>query len=220
MCVIVVFVGPPGAGKGIQAMRVAASRGLRHVSTGELLRDAVEEGTDLGREASRQLNAGRLVPDDVMLALIDELLEGGSQDRGYVFDGFPRTVPQAEGFDTLLAKRGAGIDWVVLVDVDRKTAEARLLSRVTCPSCGATMNLLSDPPRVEGTCNACGGKLEVRSDDSVGVIEARFEQYERLTRPLVDYYESRGKLLRIDGSASVADVEKAVNESIDAAMGG
>jgi len=204
--VIVVFLGPPGAGKGTQAKRLAAELDLPHVSTGDLLRSAVERGTPLGREAALYLDKGSLVPDETMLGLVAELLDRGDNARGLVLDGFPRTTPQAERFDRLLDERGRAVDIVFLLDITEEEAVRRLSSRVWCPKCGGVHNLVADPSAVDGICDSCGGRLEQRSDDARDVITARFEEYRRLTQPTLDYYRALRKLHSVDAGRPMDDV--------------
>jgi adenylate kinase len=204
--VIVVFLGPPGAGKGTQAKRLAAEMGVLHVSTGDVLRSAVERGTPLGREAALYLDRGSLVPDETMLALVGELLDRGDHARGLVLDGFPRTTPQAEEFDRLLSERGRAVDLVFLLDITEEEAVRRLTARVWCPKCGGVHNLVADPSAVEGICDSCGGRLEHRSDDARDVIAARFEEYRRLTQPTLEYYRAQGKLHAMDAGRPMDDV--------------
>lgn len=203
---IVVFFGPPGAGKGTQAKRVAAKLGVPHVSTGDLLRSAVEHGTLLGREAALYLDKGALVPDATMLGLVGELLDRPDHARGLVLDGFPRTTPQAEGLDRLLGERGRVLDLVLFLDITEEEAVRRLTARVSCPKCGSIHNLLADPSAKDGICRACGVRLEHRSDDSRDVITARFEEYRKLTQPTLDYYRALGKLESVDAGRPIDDV--------------
>jgi len=216
---IVVFLGAPGAGKGTQAKRVAATLGVPHVSTGELLRGAVEEGTELGVQAREYLDAGRLVPDDVMLGIIRALLAKPEYRKGFVLDGFPRTVPQAEGLDGILAEGAKAIDRVVFLDIPEATAIERLTARVSCPRCGAAYNAVTKPPAVPGTCDVCGAGLEKRSDDDRETVASRFEQYERATRPVIEYYSRDGRLTRIEAGGTIEDVGQAVLAALDSGRG-
>jgi adenylate kinase len=213
--VIVVFLGPPGAGKGTQAKRLAAKLGLPHVSTGDLLRSAVERGTPLGREAALYLDKGSLVPDETMLGLVGELLDRGDHARGLVLDGFPRTTPQAEGLDRILSERGRAVDLVILLDIDEEEAVRRLTARVWCPKCGGVHNLVADPSAVKGICDACGGRLEQRSDDARDVIAARFEEYRRLTQPAVNRYRALGRLHSVDAGRPMDSVTAEIGAAVD-----
>lgn len=212
--VIVVFFGPPGAGKGTQATRLAAKLGLPHVSTGDLLRSAVERGTPLGKEAALYLDRGSLVPDETMLGLVGELLDRPDHARGLVLDGFPRTTPQAEGLDRLLSERGRAVDLVLLLDITEEEAVRRLTARVWCPKCGGIHSLLTDPSAAQVTCCSCGVRLEHRSDDNRDVIAARFKEYRRLTQPTLDHYRTLGRLESVDAGRPVDEVTAEVAAAV------
>lgn len=212
---IIVLVGAPGAGKGTHAKLVAKKLGLPHVSSGDALREAVERGTPLGIEAGPHMKAGALVPDEVLLTWADGLLTRPEYASGVILDGFPRTLPQAEGLTKLLRKRGRSIDCVMLLDIEEDDAVARLSSRVSCPKCGAVYNMISKPPTREGTCDACAASLEMRSDDNKATIRARFREYHRLTEPMVEYYRSRGMLSSVPTAGPIADVERALEAALD-----
>lgn len=216
---IIVLLGAPGAGKGTQAKQIASSLGIPHVSTGDLLRGAVEEGTELGVQAKGYLDAGTLVPDDVMLGIIGDLLPRNEYERGFILDGFPRTVPQAEGLDEILARDGKTIDRVLFLDVSKEVAVRRLTSRVSCPRCGAAYNLITQPPKTQDVCDMCGAALERRSDDDRETVEARFEQYERSTRPVIDYYSRDGRLASIEAGGSVEETDRAVRDVLSGRRG-
>jgi len=198
----VVLLGPPGAGKGTIAVRVARELGLLHLSTGDVLRDEVARGTDLGRRARAFMERGELVPDDVVLAMVKERVRGR---RGVLLDGFPRTLAQAEGLARFLP-----VDVVVDLAVSKDEVVRRLSGRRVCPRCGAVYNVVTQPPRAEGTCDRCGEALVQRPDDAPEVVARRYEVYERDSRPLVDYYRKRGVLATVDGArapdAVAADV--------------
>ncbi len=211
---IIVLLGAPGAGKGTQAKRLVEKRGFSHVSTGDLLRDAVSRGTKLGRQADEFMKGGRLVPDAVVLGLVEELFEAGTS-ADIILDGFPRTVPQAEGLDALLSKRGMAVDCVVFIDITVDEAIRRLSSRVSCSSCGAVYNLLWKPPATDGVCDACGGELTRRSDDEPEAIERRFTEYHAATKPLTDYYRSRGILRAVDTTRTSEEIQSEIDEILD-----
>jgi adenylate kinase len=216
---IIVLVGPPGAGKGTHGRRIAAKRGWPHVSSGDLLRDAVESGTPLGVEAAKYMKAGTLVPDSIMLSWVEELLDKPEYARGLVLDGFPRTVPQAEGLDELLGKHGLAVDRVLYFDIDEDAAVRRLGARVSCSKCGVVYNLITNPPEDPEVCGRCGGKLEVREDDRVDTIRARFQEFRRLTEPMVDYYRSQGKVSVISTQGPIESVGQRVTAVLDALAG-
>jgi adenylate kinase len=213
---IVVLVGPPGAGKGTHGRRIAARRGWPHVSSGDLLRDAVERETTLGLQAARYMKWGSLVPDSIMLSWVEELLDNPEYASGLVLDGFPRTVPQAEGFDDLLARHGLAVDVVLHFDIDEEAAIRRLGSRVSCSKCGAVYNMISNPPEDPEVCGRCGGRLEVREDDRVETIRARFDEFRRLTEPMLGYYRSNGKVSVISTDGPIESVGKRVTAALDA----
>lgn len=217
---IIVFVGAPGSGKGTHARRTAERLGLSHVSTGDLLRDAVDKGSELGARASEYMQAGKLVPDEVMMDLIRTLLDRSEGKNGIIFDGFPRTLAQAEELDDLLAGRGLKVDKALLVDISEDEAVERLALRVSCPKCGAVHNLISNPPKVEGICDECGGPLEVRPDDRGETVRARFKEFRRLTEPVIDYYRAKGSLASVRTSGPVEEVAKNVAAALDDAGDG
>ena len=214
----VIFLGAPGAGKGTQARRLAAGSGVPQVATGDMLREAVAEGTPLGREAKRYMDRGALVPDEVVIGLVDERLSRPDAQPGYVLDGFPRTVAQAEALDALLRRRGQGLDRVVFFDVSREELVRRLTGRRICRQCGSTFHLVSAPPKVEGRCDQCGGELYQRADDAEGTVAHRLDVYNAQTAPLLDYYRVRGLLARVAGEGPVdrvaAAIQKAVKEPV------
>jgi len=212
--VIIVLLGAPGAGKGTQAKRLVEKRGFSHVSTGDLLRDAVSRGTELGRQADEFMKGGRLVPDAIVLGLVEELFEAGT-GADIILDGFPRTVPQAEGLGALLSKHGKAVDCVVFIDITVDEAIRRLSSRVSCSGCGAVYNLLWKPPATDGVCDACGGELTRRSDDEPEAIERRFTEYHAATKPLTDYYRSRGILRAVDTTRTSEEIQSDIDEILD-----
>lgn len=213
---IIVLVGPPGAGKGTHGRRIAARRGWLHVSSGDLLRDAVERQTPLGLEAAEYMKAGTLVPDSIMLSWVEELLEKPEYASGVVFDGFPRTVPQAAGLDELLGRHGIAVDEVLYFEIDEEAAVRRLGSRVSCSACGVVYNLISNPPEDSEVCGRCGGRLDVRADDRVETIRARFEEFRKLTEPMLEYYRSQGKASVISTDGSIESVGRRVTAALDA----
>jgi len=214
---IILLLGAPGAGKGTHAARIAEYTGLPHISSGALLRGAVESQTELGRRAKEYMDAGKLVPDEFMLAWIEELLDDPAYEKGIILDGFPRTIPQAEGLDALLKKKGLSIDLVLLLDIGQEAAANRLLSRVTCGKCGAIHNLAQDPMKVEGICDACGGELETRADDVRETIEKRFAEFRKLTAPMIEYYRAGGSFVTVNTERPVEAVRQEVKDVLDRA---
>ncbi|HEX2711745.1 MAG TPA: adenylate kinase [Candidatus Acidoferrales bacterium] len=206
----VIFLGPPGAGKGTQAKEVAKLYQVPHLSTGDMFRDHVARGTPLGLQAKPIMEHGELVPDDIVLGMIEERISRPDCCNGFVFDGFPRTLPQAEKLDGLLRGRGFGRPLVVHFAVDSERLVKRLTGRRTCRVGGEIYNIYDRPPKVPGRCDNDGGELVQRADDREEVIRERLAQYERQTRPLVEYYRRQGVLEDVDGSAEVGTVTQAV----------
>lgn len=207
----VILLGAPGAGKGTQGALLAKRHGVARISTGEVLRDAVRQDSPLGHEARGFMDAGELVPDDVILGLVREILAYGAHD-GFVLDGFPRTLEQADGLRDILAEMGAALDAVVVLTVDNDVLLKRLSGRRSCPACEAVYNVYFDPPSEPGTCDRCGAELMQRSDDDPETVMRRIEVYGNQTRPLVQYYEESGvPVVYIDGGRPVevvqADIE-------------
>lgn len=207
-----VFLGPPGAGKGTQAARAAERLSVPHISTGEILRRAVREGTELGRTAKGYMDRGALVPDDVVAGIVAERLSEPDCRDGFILDGFPRTTPQAEALDG--RTNGASL-LVLYFDLDDEEAVERLTGRRTCASCGANFHLKYMPPKVEGRCDRCGGELVQRSDDREETVRERLRVYHEQTRELVERYRALGRLAEIDANGS----PEAVGARIDARMG-
>jgi adenylate kinase len=212
---IIVFVGAPGSGKGTHARRQSERCGFAHVSTGDLLRDAVDKGTEIGKRAQEFMNAGKLVPDEIMMGLIRDLFDKAEGSPDIIFDGFPRTLAQAEELDELLSERGLAVDKVLLVDISEDDAVERLALRVSCPKCGAVHNIASNPPKVQGVCDECGGKLEVRPDDREETVRARFNEFRALTEPVIGYYRSKGNFTSVRTNGPVEEV----SANVAAALG-
>jgi adenylate kinase len=211
----VVFLGPPGAGKGTQARRVAARWGVLQIATGDLLREAVAAGTKLGHEAKRYMDAGELVPDGVIIGLAGETLDRPEARKGFVLDGFPRTLAQAEALDRLLQERGIGLDRVILFAVDDAELVRRLTGRRVCRQCGRNYHLEFSPPARPGVCDACGGELYQRTDDEEATVRRRLAVYQRDTRPLVEYYRRKGLLREIPANGTVDAVAEAVQKALE-----
>jgi adenylate kinase len=212
----VIFLGAPGAGKGTQARRLAAGWAVPQVATGDMLREAVAEGTPLGREAKRFMDSGALVPDEVVIGLVDERLARPDAASGYVLDGFPRTVAQAEALDALLRRRGQDLDRVIFFDVSRDELLRRLTGRRICRQCGTAFHLVSAPPRVAGRCDQCGGELYQRPDDAEATVAHRLDVYQKQTAPLLDYYRDRGLLVRVEGEGPVERVAESIQKAVRA----
>lgn len=196
---VVILLGAPGSGKGTTADRVKDEAGYKHVSTGDLLRAAVKEGTDVGKEAESYMKKGALVPDDVMIRIVEDVLDKGGDDASYMFDGYPRTIEQAKLLEESLERRRTGIKRVIFLDVPRDILIQRLTGRRICRSCGLSFHIVNIPPKVEGICDACGGELYQRPDDSEETIVNRLEVYNKQTESLISRYEKQGLLIRVDG---------------------
>jgi len=214
----VIFLGPPGAGKGTQARQLARAWSAAHVATGDMLRDAVRDGTHLGLEAKRYMDRGALVPDDVVIGLVDERLARDDAAGGWVLDGFPRTVAQAEALDQLLNRRGGEVDRVIFFDVAGDELRRRLTGRRVCRRCGATFHLASSPPAAAGRCDRCGGELYQREDDAADAVTHRLGVYTTQTTPLLDYYRRRGVLTEVAGKGRVEEVTEAIRQAVRAAV--
>jgi adenylate kinase len=208
----VVLLGPPGAGKGTQAQIIAGRLGVPAISTGDIFRANVSEGTDLGLEAKKYMDAGDLVPDEVTIGMVTDRLTHDDATEGFLLDGFPRNVHQAEVLDELLAAKGAAVDVVLELVVDDDEVVRRLSGRRTCRRCGHVWHLDFDPPATAGQCDRCGGELFQRDDDSEDTIRHRLEVYADQTSPLIGYYGDRGQLRGVDAAGPVEDVtERAIN---------
>lgn len=210
----VVVMGPPGAGKGTQAKLLAERHGLVHLSPGDLLREAVKEGTPLGLEAKAYMDRGSLVPDGLVIELMRARIRESGGARGLLFDGFPRTLAQADALDAMLSESGFALDMVVNVVLPEEEAIRRLTGRRVCRVCGANYHLEYRPPNAPGRCDLCGGELYQRSDDSEETARARFEVYRRQTEPLIAYYAARGLLRDVDGSGGVDEVAERLSRTL------
>ena len=210
-----VLFGPPGVGKGTQAERLKQSLNVAHVSTGDLFRDNLKRNTELGILAKSYMDRGALVPDEVTVGMVRERLKEPDTQSGVIFDGFPRTIAQAEALDRLLAERGGQIEKVVFIDAPEDVLLQRLGDRYTCKQCGAVYNANSKLPKVAGVCDNCGGEVYQRPDDRPEVQKRRIEIYLEQTAPLIEYFDRLGKLARIDGRQSVDKVYADVMAAID-----
>jgi len=216
----VIFLGPPGAGKGTQARDLAAEWGVPQVATGDMLREAAAAKTALGLEAKRHMDSGGLVPDEVVIGLVEERLARPDARAGFVLDGFPRTAAQAKALDAMLKARGIALDRVVFLDVSREELLRRLTGRRVCRQCGTPFHIVSAAPRVADRCDKCGGELYQRSDDSSEAVANRLDVYEKQTAPLLAYYRDRGLLADVGGEGPVnrvaGDIRKAVGRTVPA----
>lgn len=202
----VVLLGAPGAGKGTQAAKMVEEFGLAHISTGDMFRKAVAEGTAMGVEAKRYMDAGELVPDEVVIGIVKERLAEPDCDAGFILDGFPRTVGQADALTAALDSMGKKLDSVISIDVPREALVDRLTARRQCRDCGRIYNVMTDAPPADGRCGECGGEIYQRDDDTVETVTNRLDVYEAKTAPLIDYYRSAGLVRPIDGNRDVDSV--------------
>ena len=206
-----ILLGPPGAGKGTQAQRLMAHYGIPQLSTGEMLRAAVAEGSDLGKQAKSIMEAGDLVPDGLMIQLICQRIGREDCANGFILDGFPRTTAQAEALDAMLAERELQLDKVIAISVDEEALIERISGRFSCTDCGTGYHDSFKPPAVEGVCDECGGKIfERRKDDNRETVQARLQTYHQQTAQIIPYYDADGRLARVDGMAEIRAVGDAV----------
>lgn len=210
-----IMLGPPGAGKGTQAANIVRDYGVPHISTGDMLRDAVKNQTPMGMEAKRYMEAGDLVPDSVVIGIVKDRLQQSDTAKGFLLDGFPRTIPQAEALDAALGAIGRSVGKVVAILVDEEALVARLTGRRICRSCQAPFHVSFNPPQTADVCDRCGGELYQRTDDSEATVRNRLEVYRAQTEPLIEYYDKQGVVARIDGDQS----PDKVYEEIKAAIG-
>ena len=208
-----IFLGPPGAGKGTQARDLAREWNVAHIATGDMLREAVTAGTPLGAAAKRYMDQGALVPDDVIIGLIAERLGQSDARDGFLLDGFPRTIGQAEALEQLLKDLDVAVDAVIYFDVSEPELIRRLTGRRVCRACGHSFHLVSSPPAREGVCDACGGELYQRVDDTESTVRHRLDVYGRQTSPLLDFYRGRGLLTTVPGEGRIEDVRAAIRRS-------
>lgn len=195
----IIILGAPGAGKGTQAKKLSAKYNIPHISTGDIFRSIIKKGTELGKLAKEYIDKGLLVPDNLVLELIMDRFAEADCQNGYVLDGFPRTIPQAEALDEALTKSGKKIDYAIEVDVSDSAIIKRMSGRRVCLTCGATYHLVTIPPKKDGICDVCGSELILRDDDKPDTVKKRLEVYHEQTQPLLDYYKGKGVLKTVDG---------------------
>ena len=210
-----VFLGPPGAGKGTQAKKLAQAHSWAHISTGDMLRAAVAEGSDLGLKAKSFMEDGKLIPDDLMCAVVAARLKESDCANGWILDGFPRTQPQAEALSATLAEEGQSLDHCVLFRIGREVLVERLSGRLTCKDCGAIFHKTFNPPQLDlATCDNCGGELHQRSDDTEQAVNERLDVYADQTLPLKKHFEEAGKLLQVDADGTVDEVTQRLEDGL------
>ena len=202
----IILMGPPGAGKGTQAEKLVELYQIPHISTGDMFRKAQKDGTELGLKAKEYMEQGQLVPDEVTVGIVRERLAEADCKDGFLLDGFPRTVQQADALDGILKDLGMALDRVINIEVDKAFLVDRLTGRRVCRTCGATFHVVNKAPKVEGVCDKCGGELYQRNDDKIETVSNRLDVYAAQTAPLIEYYQSKGVMSSIDGSKSMEDV--------------
>lgn len=209
-----VLLGPPGAGKGTQALRLVEKYEIPHISTGDIFRKNIKEGTELGKKAQEYMNAGALVPDELVVDLVKDRLQQDDCKNGFLLDGFPRTIFQAEKLDEFLSESNQKMDIVINLKVEKEALIKRLTGRRVCKDCGASYHIVNIPPKKEGVCDICGGELIQRKDDNIETVENRINVYEEQTAPLIGYYKEAGSLVDFNGEASLDEVFDAIVQAI------
>lgn len=206
----IIMLGAPGAGKGTQAKQIADKYSIPHISTGDIFRANIKNGTELGKKAKQYMDQGALVPDELTCDLVMDRIQQDDCKNGFVLDGFPRTIPQAEALDAALGKINEKMDYAIDVDVPDENIVNRMSGRRACLNCGATYHLISIPPKVEGICDRCGSEIVLREDDKPETVQKRLKVYHEQTQPLFDYYKNQGILKSVDGTQPMDEVFKAI----------
>ena len=206
----IIMLGAPGAGKGTQAKQIADKYSIPHISTGDIFRANIKNGTELGKKAKQYMDQGALVPDELTCDLVMDRIQQDDCKNGFVLDGFPRTIPQAEALDAALDKINEKMDYAIDVDVPDENIVNRMSGRRACLNCGATYHLISIPPKVEGICDRCGSEIVLREDDKPETVQKRLKVYHEQTQPLIDYYKNQGILKSVDGTQPMDEVFKAI----------
>ena len=212
----IIMLGAPGAGKGTQAKKIAAKYGIPHISTGDIFRANIKNGTELGKKAKTYMDQGLLVPDELVVDLVVDRVNQDDCENGYVLDGFPRTIPQAEALTEALENMGQKVDFAIDVNVPDENIVKRMGGRRACVTCGATYHMVYAPTKKEGICDTCGGELILRDDDKPETVQKRLNVYHDQTQPLIDYYTSQGILRTVDGTVDIDDVFRAITEFLGA----
>ena len=206
----IIMLGAPGAGKGTQAKQIADKYSIPHISTGDIFRANIKNGTELGKKAKQYMDQGALVPDELTCDLVMDRIQQDDCKNGFVLDGFPRTIPQAEALDAALGKINEKMDYAIDVHVPDENIVNRMSGRRACLNCGATYHLISIPPKVEGICDRCGSEIVLREDDKPETVQKRLKVYHEQTQPLIDYYKNQGILKSVDGTQPMDEVFKAI----------
>ena len=211
-----IMLGAPGAGKGTQAKKIAEKYGIPHISTGDIFRANIKNGTELGKKAKTYMDQGLLVPDELVVDLVVDRVNQEDCAKGYVLDGFPRTIPQAEALDEALRKLGQKVDYAINVEVPDANIVNRMSGRRACVGCGATYHIVYAPTKQENICDVCGGELILREDDKPETVQKRLNVYHEQAQPLIDYYTDKGILKEVDGTVDINDVFTAITEILGA----
>ena len=206
----IIMLGAPGAGKGTQAKQIAGKYSIPHISTGDIFRANIKNGTDLGKMAKEYMDRGLLVPDELVCDLVVDRVQQSDCQNGYILDGFPRTIPQAEALDAALSKLGDSVDYAINVEVPDENIVSRMGGRRACVKCGATYHVKYNPTKNEGVCDACGAELILRDDDKPETVQKRLSVYHEQTQPLIDYYTKKGIIAEVDGTVDMQDVFTAI----------
>lgn len=208
----IIMLGAPGAGKGTQAKMLAEKYGIPHISTGDIFRANIKNNTELGKKAKGYMDAGQLVPDELVVDLVVDRIKAEDCMKGFILDGFPRTIPQAEALDYALNNQNEKIDYAINVDVPDENIITRMSGRRACVGCGATYHIVYNPTKVEGICDTCGQNLILREDDKPETVKKRLDVYHEQTQPLIDHYDAKGVLLTVDGTQDINDVFAAITK--------
>lgn len=208
----IIMLGAPGAGKGTQAKMISKKYDVPHISTGDIFRANIKNETELGKEAKKYMDQGLLVPDELVVNLVVDRLMEEDTKKGYILDGFPRTIPQAEALTNALKEHNEEIDYAINVEVPDELIIERMSGRRACLNCGGTYHVVFNPTKVEGICDACGGKLILREDDAPETVKKRLDVYHEQTQPLIDYYTEQNKIVEVDGTLEMAEVFEAITK--------
>ena len=211
----IIMLGAPGAGKGTQADKIAQKYSIPHISTGDIFRKNIKEGTALGKEAKQYMDEGKLVPDELTVRILLDRVASDDCSRGYILDGFPRTIPQAEALEKKLGELDDDIDFAINVDVPDENIVNRMSGRRACPKCGATYHIKHIPPKKEGICDECGAELIIRDDDKPETVQNRLKVYHEQTQPLIEYYDKKKILRTVDGTKDAEDVFRAIADILE-----
>lgn len=202
----IIMLGAPGAGKGTQAEKIAEAYNIPHISTGDIFRENIKNNTELGKKAKEYMDAGGLVPDELTCNLVTDRIEKDDCKNGFILDGFPRTIPQAEVLEKALSEKGTSMDFAIDVEVPDENIVSRMEGRRACSGCGKIYHLVANPPKADGICDSCGEKLIIRDDDKPETVKKRLEVYHKETQPLIDFYSKKGILKTIDGTGKMEEI--------------